>query len=176
MDEPDQSSSPHRAPEDQPPRSIGVEIADGLGLLSASASEVLRANAARALRMLGAHGEVRVRIVNDEQMIQAHRRFSGLDTTTDVLTFDLAYDSGSLDTKVLDTDLTICFDQAQRQAEAHHHPVEQELLLYIIHGSLHCLGYDDHTETDYQQMHKKEDELLAKIGIAPTFFTEEPQS
>jgi len=172
MDEPDQSSSLHAEP-DEPPPSIEIEILDGLGCLSEHALDKLAANALRTLSLLPNRGQVRVRIVDDQRMIEAHQAFSGLATTTDVLTFDLADEAttDSFNQKILDADLTICSDQAQREAVKRNHTVEQELLLYIIHGTLHCLGYNDHNETEYKRMHTMEDQLLTKAGFGVTFYS-----
>ena len=193
MDEPDRSSKPHNdnahhdphglgEADDQPPpagsvpdgagSSIQVEIFDSQRLLSEQAYATLSGLATRALACLTRHGQVRVRIVDDRAMSIAHEQFSGITGTTDVLTFDLADPKSSWEEKILDTDLTVCFDEAVRQAIELKHPVEHELLLYIIHGTLHCLGYDDHDEAGYQRMHTKEDEVLNQIGIAPTFFVQ----
>lgn len=38
-----------------------------------------------------------------------------------------------------------------------------ELLLYIIHGILHLIGYDDRNKKERGQMEKKQQELLHKI-------------
>lgn len=161
--------------DDQPPPSITVEVFDAGALLDDHSRCALQALTTKALSNLPNTGQVRVAIVDDQRMSIAHQQFSGIAGTTDVLTFDLAHDPGqsnpSFADKVLDTDLTVCYDEAQRQAAQHNHPVMQELLLYIVHGVLHCLGYDDHDENGYQRMHEKEDELLAMIGFTTTFFT-----
>jgi len=181
MDEPDRSSMPppdhEPEPDDQPPpttlASIQVEVIDQLNLLGQAPSTTLANLASRALAPLPNQGQVRVRIVDDQRMSTAHEKFSGITGTTDVLTFDLAEPTNqadSFDQKILDTDLTVCFDEAHRQAANHNHPVEHELLLYIIHGTLHCLGYNDHDESEYQRMHNKEDELLTNIGIGAIFY------
>ncbi len=174
MDEPDRSSRPQPEADDQPPPaipgSIQVQVLDGLGLLDESARSELTELAVRALALLPNQGQVRVCIVNDQRMSADHEKFSGIAGTTDVLTFDLSPKADSFDQKTLDIDLTICFDQAKRQASKLGHRIEHELLLYIIHGTLHCLGYDDHTQDHYQRMHKKEDEILAQIGIDATFY------
>lgn len=123
----------------------------------------------RVLGLLPNSGSVRVRIVDDAEMIAAHTRFCDIETTTDVLTFDLASDESSFDSKALDTDLIICADEAQRQSQERGHPVSHELLLYILHGVLHCLGYDDHSDEEYDRMHAREDELLRAAGIGAVF-------
>jgi ssRNA-specific RNase YbeY (16S rRNA maturation enzyme) len=43
------------------------------------------------------------------------------------------------------------------------------LLLYTLHGVLHCIGFDDHEEADFEAMHGAEDAVLAAIGVGPVF-------
>lgn len=118
-----------------------------------------------ALRPLGCSGEVRVRVVADAEMAEAHERWSGVPGTTDVLTFDLREGGKG----PLDVDLLVCADEAARQARARGIPAERELLLYVIHGVLHCLGYDDHDEPGAARMHAQEDRLLEAAGIGATY-------
>lgn len=138
--------------------------------LHADKHQWLGAEAARALALLDARGEVRVRIVDDAAMAAAHLQYSGIPGTTDVLTFDLA--EGEDGRTVLDTDIIACLDEAVRQAAARGHSIDHELLLYIIHGALHCLGHDDHDEAAAARMHAEEDRLLQAIGIGRTFARE----
>ena len=109
-------------------------------------------------------GELSVRIVGDDGMARAHKTHKGVGGTTDVLTFDLS--SGA---DRLDADLLICADEARRQGDLREHTPERELLLYIIHGVLHCAGYDDHAVEDARTMHAEEDRILTAIGVGVTF-------
>lgn len=70
---------------------------------------------------------------------------------------------------VLDTDILVCLDEARRQSAARGYPCERELLLYTLHGVLHCVGFDDHEEADFEAMHAAEDAVLAAIGVGPVF-------
>ena len=176
-DEPGRSPKPPSEADDQPPPaslnrdSIQIELIDPQSLLTAPQLAELQQLCGKVLAQLPNAGELRVRIVDDQRMAIDHEQYSGISGTTDVLTFDLAPESESFDSKILDTDLTICFDEATRQSIAHNHPVVYELLLYIIHGTLHCLGFDDHDDTQYQRMHTQEDTLLTNAGIGPLFYT-----
>jgi probable rRNA maturation factor len=125
----------------------------------------LAEHASQAIGQLQVPGEVRVRVVNDAAMAAAHEGFAGVPGTTDVLTFDLA-DPGS---GGLDVDILVCYDEAVRQGAIHGHPPERELLLYIIHGALHCLGHDDHEDAAAARMHAEEDRILEAIGVGATF-------
>lgn len=143
---------------------LSIEIVDDRGLADERVRRWLSERASLALKPLGCTGEVRVRLLDDAGMAAAHGRWLGIPETTDVLTFDLAEGQGGLD-----VDLLLCADEARRQAGARGLSVERELLLYLIHGVLHCLGHDDHDEVGAARMHAEEDRLLEAAGIGATF-------
>ncbi len=103
-------------------------------------------------------------IVDDERMSQLHQAHCGLSSTTDVLTFELSEPG-----EPLEVDLAVCLDEARRQARDRGHSIEQELLLYGVHGLLHCCGHDDHSRRGFELMHEREDEILRAIGVTATF-------
>ena len=148
-----------------------LDIIDADRRLDPAAAAWLRAAAGEALRAAlngspgGAAAHVRLLIVGDERMSDLHRRHMGVDGPTDVLTFDLRESAG----EPLDTDIAVCFDEAARQSAPRSAPPERELLLYFVHGVLHCLGHDDHDDADAARMHRREDEILSAIGVGPVF-------
>lgn len=145
---------------------MSVALLDATGRVTGADQRWLLESAERAGRELGASGEVRVRVVADAEMAAAHERYSKVPGTTDVLTFDLADGLGGGE---LDLDILVCLDEAERQGASRGHEPRRELLLYIVHGMLHGLGYDDHDEADYARMHEVEDRVLAAIGVGVTF-------
>ncbi len=146
---------------------LSIDIVDDRGFLGPARCAWLAERAAAALGLLDASGEVRARIVDDAEMAVAHQRWSGVAGTTDVLTFDLR--DAAPGVGPLDVDLLICADEARRQAEVRGFTVERELLLYIVHGVLHCLGHDDHDGAAAARMHAEEDRLLEAAGVGATF-------
>lgn len=173
----DQTTRPVFSAGAEAAQDCAVEVVDSAGVLSADALSWLvnmSKQAARQVRLAdvthgkdgtpGASGEVRVRIVDDTEMAAAHLEYSDIPGTTDVLTFDL----GSAG-HTLDLDILVCRDEAARQAAMRGHSLERELLLYILHGMLHGLGYDDHDDDDYTRMHAEEDRVLIAIGVGATF-------
>ena len=54
-------------------------------------------------------------------------------------------------------DVLISVPTARRQAEDRGHPAERELKVLLLHGLLHCLGYDH--ETDQGEMERLERRL-----------------
>lgn len=175
MDEPNRTGS-SSSDDDQPPapalaeRAPLLDLIDGDGSLGPADLAWLRERASHALVLLGARGEVRVRLAGDAEMADAHGRYAGVAGVTDVLTFDLAGGSGS---GVLDADILVCVDEARRQALARGHAVGREALLYIVHGVLHCLGHDDHDDDGFERMHAREDDLLGRLGVGATFGRDE---
>jgi probable rRNA maturation factor len=105
-----------------------------------------------------------VKVVDDEAMRVLHERHRGDPATTDVLTFDYT-DSG----EPVEADIIVCADEAARRAAELDHAVERELLLYALHGVLHCAGFDDRTPDAFDAMHAEEDRILTALGIGPTF-------
>jgi probable rRNA maturation factor len=153
---------------------FAVEVIDSTGRLSEADRAWLRDRAVDAAGVLRCRGQLAVRVIDDAEMSAAHEQFCGISGTTDVLTFDLGVDedaAGELPegVRLIDADLLACVDEATRQASVRGHSVREELLLYTLHGVLHCLGYDDHDEEAFATMHAREDEVLRAIGLPALF-------
>ncbi|NRA56583.1 MAG: rRNA maturation RNase YbeY [Phycisphaerales bacterium] len=121
--------------------------------------------AGRELRLAG---EMRVRVIDDAEMSKLHEEHLADASTTDVMTFDLA-NGAAAEGQPMDADAHVCVDEAARRASELGHPVERELLLYVVHAMLHCVGHDDHDDDSYARMHAFEDEILERIGVGRTF-------
>jgi len=91
-----------------------------------------------------------VRLVGDRAMMELQRRFRGRETTTDVLS--CPGDGGG--TGHLG-DVVVCVAAARRQAPEGN--VEAEIRRLLLHGALHCFGYDH--ETDDGEMTRLERRL-----------------
>lgn len=141
-----------------------ASILDPNRLLTDEGVAWLAAMSRAALVHLGLAGEVRVRLVDDSEMSRAHQVYCGVPGTTDVITFSLSDDEA-----VLDADLFVCVDEAHRQSERRGIRLERELLLYIVHGVVHCMGHDDHDERDAARMHEIEDGVLTALGVGATY-------
>lgn len=101
-------------------------------------------------------------VVGDAAMDAAHRRHSGIPGTTDVLSFP-AHEEGDPAAPV-EVDLIVCADYAAREAAARGHAVDEELLLYAIHGTLHACGMRDDTPGSHAAIHAEEDRILEAGG------------
>lgn len=104
--------------------------------------------------------EVSIAIVDDTKIRELNTQFLDHKTTTDCLSFDLSDDDEEL--KIFD--LIVNGEMAIRQADLRGHSSEAELALYITHGLLHNLGFDDLTSDEALTMHNTEDEILKQMG------------
>lgn len=103
-----------------------------------------------------------VGVVGDEEIGELNARFLGHPGTTDCLSFDLSDAEDAQPGRVLD--LVVNGELAVRQACRRGHSNEAELALYVTHGLLHQLGFDDVTPEKAREMHAAEDEILQHFG------------
>src|SRR5689334_7005298 len=82
-------------------------------------------------------GEVSIAIIGDAQMHELNRQYLSHDYPTDVLSFVLEAEDQRLMGEII-----VSSDYAAREAETYGWTAEDEILLYVIHGSLHLVGYD----------------------------------
>jgi len=102
---------------------------------------------------------VSIAIVSDAEIRKMNKRFLNRNCSTDVISFDL---SDEKDQKLFE--LVVNGEMAVRQAKRRGHSGEAELALYVTHGLLHNLGFDDTTQSQAKKMHEEEDKILQQIG------------
>jgi probable rRNA maturation factor len=116
-----------------------------------------------------------VRFLSDRAMQSLNRDFRGKDKSTDVLSFpgELTGIPGEPMEGILPGgeihlgDIAIAVPTARRQAGERGHGVEREMRVLLLHGLLHCLGYDH--ETDDGTMERIENDWRERlIGPSPT--------
>ena len=103
--------------------------------------------------------------VTDSQIKSLNKKFLKRRYTTDVLAFDLSSKESPARRKNIEGEIIISADTAIKNARIFQTSPHRELVLYIIHGILHLLGFDDHRPTDVKQMRKKEIELMKLAGV-----------
>jgi len=102
--------------------------------------------------------------VTDAKIRRMNRSFLGRDRATDVLAFDMSDAQFSYQRKkaaVLEGEVVISVMTASRNAKQFKNSLEQEVTLYVIHGILHLIGYDDHQPAASSWMRRREQQLLA---------------
>lgn len=100
-------------------------------------------------------GELYYYFCSDDKLLDINRERLGHNFYTDIVTFPLT-DCNT----VLSSEFCISIDRIKENAVTFGRTYESELHRVIIHGVLHLIGFDDHTEEEEQTMREKEEEAL----------------
>ena len=115
-------------------------------------------------RVLSDHGKTKgsisLAVVDDATIHDVNRRFLNHDEPTDVVTFVLEETE-----TLLDGEIVLGADVAARTAAELGVDPADELLLYVVHGALHLVGYDDLSPEPRVEMRKQEREYLATFDV-----------
>lgn len=113
------------------------------------------------LKEEGKDGELSIAFVDNEKIMELNKKFLGHDEPTDVISFPL--DDERMPPNGVSGEIVVSAQMALETANTMHTDVERELILYVIHGLLHLIGYDDTSKKKAQAMHEREDELLTNF-------------
>lgn len=100
-------------------------------------------------------GDINIIFCSDQYLLGINLQYLGHDYYTDIITFDYSVKP------VVSGDLFISVDSVRDNAVFYGSGFEEELHRVIVHGLLHLIGYDDHTEEDIAEMRRKENDSLA---------------
>lgn len=143
---------------------IKIDLANRQQLLSIQA-ERLKSCAHKILQEEGpGAAELSLAVVDDETIHTVNRDFLGHDYPTDVISFVLDESSGVLEGEVVASAETAIAEAAKFGWNA-----EDELLLYVTHGTLHLVGYDDQIPDAKATMRARERYYLAQFGLTPHY-------
>ena len=116
---------------------------------------------------------------DEEEIRRLNRETRNTDKVTDVLSFPALDsikgkalkkrdfpleidDEGNL----LIGSVAVCVKRAEEQAEEYGHSYQRELHYLLVHGIMHCWGYDHLTDEERAEMREREEFILAKLGIS----------
>lgn len=105
-------------------------------------------------------GEVSIAVVDDPTIHELNRTYLQHDYPTDVLSFVLEESTDSLSGEVI-----VSSDTAISNALEYDLSPEDELLLYVIHGLLHLVGYEDKNDRARAEMREQETGYLKQCGV-----------
>ena len=107
---------------------------------------------------------VSIAIVNDAEIRNVSKQFLNRSSTTDCLSFNLSDNDARKS-----FELVVNAEKAVKEANLRGHSSEAELALYVTHGLLHNLGFDDSTQGQAKKMHDAEDEILQQLGYGSVY-------
>ncbi len=101
-------------------------------------------------RLPAALSEIEFVLVDRATMVRVHADFLDDPTETDVITFPYG-------------EIVVCPAVARDRAAEFGHAVEDEVLLYALHGLLHLTGLDDATPAAAKKMAVAQAKLLRQV-------------
>jgi probable rRNA maturation factor len=104
--------------------------------------------------------EVSIIFTSDRFIRKLNQKYRQVDQPTDVLAFAMREGPWSEIQSQILGDIVISIDTAKRQALEMGHNLNRELLILLIHGILHLIGYDHVGKEDAEKMHAMEEKLL----------------
>jgi probable rRNA maturation factor len=115
------------------------------------------------------NAELGITLVAAPEMAHINGQFLQHEGSTDVITFDYgeipAIRPRTMNPRLeLHGELFVCLDEAVLQARRFRTTWQSELVRYIIHGTLHLLGHDDHRAPDRHKMKREENRLLRELA------------
>lgn len=121
---------------------------------------------------------VEILFVDEDEIQTLNREMRNVDKVTDVLSFPALDDIKGKTIKAVEHpfeideegvltlgSIVVCCKRAREQAEEYGHSYNRELHYLIVHGVMHCLGYDHITDEERAEMREKEEYILGKLGI-----------
>jgi probable rRNA maturation factor len=111
--------------------------------------------------------EICVVFVSSQKIKSLNKKFLRGDYATDVLAFDFREGGACRGLKGrregLIGDIIVSVGTAARHARIYQTSLEREIVLCVIHGILHLLGFDDHSLQDVKRMRDKERQILQYV-------------
>lgn len=98
---------------------------------------------------------INVIFCDDEYLLKLNQKHLKHDYYTDIITFN--YSENEI---IVSGDLYISIDRVKENAMIYKVSLEMELNRVMAHGLLHLLGYNDETESEKEEMNKRENACL----------------
>ena len=111
--------------------------------------------------------EINIVLMSDPQITEINETYLQHEGATDVISFDYIddYDEDFQedDEDFVIGELYVSLDTALSQSAEYDQVFQDEVVLYIAHGMLHLIGYDDHEEEDIKEMRAAEHRVMSAL-------------
>ena len=104
-----------------------------------------------------AAGEISFLFCNDRFILKVNKKFFHRPLPTDVIAFPLDKDNLG--------EVVVSVERAVKVCKKYNNSWQEEFSLYVIHGILHLLGYEDTSPAKKKKMFKKQEEIFKKITM-----------
>jgi probable rRNA maturation factor len=145
---------------DKHKQNITVQITKKFENISVNLSRLKKLVKTVCTRFKISKATVSIMITGDAEIRRVNRRFLNRGSVTDCISFNLSDKTNPAGL----FELIVNGELAVRQARQRGHTPEAELALYITHGLLHNLGFNDLKVREAKKMHSTEDKILQQFG------------
>jgi probable rRNA maturation factor len=114
----------------------------------------------KVFRSIKQKNNMQIIFVSQEEIRELNKNFRNIDKSTDVLSFP---NDDELDSSI--GDVFISIEQARLQANDYGHSFEREIGFLAVHGYLHLLGFDHHSESEEKLMIEAQENILKKAKL-----------
>lgn len=114
-----------------------------------------------------------IRIVDEDEARTLNHRYRGKGYAPNVLSFPML-DAGPVSAGMLG-DVVICAPVVEQEAVAQHKAVAAHWAHLVVHGVLHCCGYEHDTPVDAEQMESLEVRILAEFDFPDPYTVNDEQ-
>ena len=122
-------------------------------------SKTLQKDILAACRLLKLSGTISFLFCDNKQIRSLNKKYFNKSSNTDVISFPLKDDAD----KDYWGEVVVSVEQAVNMASKYGNSWQKELMLYVVHGILHLIGYTDARAKERSKMKKKEDQILEKV-------------
>ena len=151
-----------------------IELSDQQDLIKADLDRLKDIACDLLTREQVASAEISVALIDSQTMQHLNNTHLGHDYDTDVLSFLLdsapETNAGAIPRgagKTIEGEVLVSTKIAQQAAAEHDWDVGHEIALYVVHGLLHLLGYDDLSDEEQRIMQARERFHLARWDLVP---------
>jgi probable rRNA maturation factor len=102
--------------------------------------------------------EMNIIFLTNDDIRKINHDYRNIDKVTDVISFPDQEDDYI-------GDIFISLEKAKEQALDYGHSIEREIGFLSVHGYLHLLGYDHHSEAEEKVMVEKQEAILKKANL-----------
>ena len=135
-----------------------VEIAD-LQKHYKIKNTIIKRAAKEVLGEKGKDAKLSIAFVDNDEIKKLNKRYFSSNEITDVIAFPLNNHKSALNGEIV-----VSVETAVDTAAKENIDIEAEVILYVVHGLLHLLGYRDGNRKDAEIMHDKESSILKTLG------------
>lgn len=151
------SELPRRGLKTKDPEGIEIAYQQSLPRLNSKNIRIALQTILRLLRLNSSC--VSVVFCDNKFISKLNRKFFKKYQATDVISFPL---QDLAATQYLG-EIVVSVEQAKKMCDFYGKKWQEELILYLIHGILHLVGYDDIKEKERKIMERKQEEILSKL-------------